>query len=44
MATTQMPRHCLIDAQCELIADLFPTGSFKTGRFIHRYLRLCAPA
>ena len=32
MATTQMPRHRLTDAQWELIADLFPTGSFKTGR------------
>jgi len=27
-----MPRHSLTDGQWELIADLFPTNSFKTGR------------
>ena len=32
MATTRMPRHQLTDAQWELVADLFPTNSFKTGR------------
>lgn len=32
MAPTQMPRHSVSDAQWELIADLFPTNSFKTGR------------
>lgn len=27
-----MPRHRLTDAQWEFIADLFPVGSFRTGR------------
>ena len=32
MATTRLLRHRLSDPQWELIADLFPTNSFKTGR------------
>ena len=32
MAKTRMLRHCLTEAQWDLIADLFPTNSFKTGR------------
>ena len=32
MKNLRMPRHALTDAQWELVADLFPTGSFKTGR------------
>jgi transposase len=32
MNTTRMPRHSLTDEQWALIADLFPTNSFKTGR------------
>jgi transposase len=32
MAKTRMPRHQLTDDQWDLIADLFPTGNFKTGR------------
>ncbi|MCP4448012.1 MAG: transposase, partial [Myxococcales bacterium] len=27
-----MPRHQLTDPQRETVADLFPTGNFKTGR------------
>jgi len=32
MATTRMPRHSLTDKQWDLVFDLFPTRSFKTGR------------
>lgn len=32
MATARVPRHGLTDEQWELIEDLFPTNSFKTGR------------
>lgn len=32
MTATRMPRHRLTDAQWNLIEDLFPTNSFKTGR------------
>lgn len=32
MAKIRMPRHKLTDEQWGLIADLFPTANFKTGR------------
>lgn len=32
MPTARIPRHSLTDAQWELVKDLFPTNSFKTGR------------
>ena len=32
MAKTRMPRHRLTDEPWELVADLFPTNNFKTGR------------
>ncbi|MCP4444593.1 MAG: transposase, partial [Myxococcales bacterium] len=32
MSQTRKPRHQLTDPQWETVADLFPTGNFKTGR------------
>ena len=32
MTQTGMPRHRLTDSQWDVVADLFPTNSFKTGR------------